>query len=81
MDYDGDCDIDHSLSTWNNSKSPEKRMAELEIWRWIDTVQSTTMIRAEKILRQVLEIWKESLLLRLQYKKYQLELVNKTFQE
>ena len=50
------------------SKSMTKRFEELEIRGGIDTIQTTALLRSVRILRKVLETWKEYLSLRLEWK-------------
>ena len=45
-----------------------KRLEELEIGRWVETIQMTALLRSARILRGVLETWGDFLLLRLQWK-------------
>ena len=46
-----------------------KRREELEIRRRIETNQTTALLGSAKILRRILEIWREFFSLRIQWKK------------
>ena len=43
---------------------------DLEIVRWVDTIQMTALLRIAGILRRVLETWGDLLSLKLQYEKF-----------
>ena len=57
-----------SWCTWNHHKVLEKRVEELEIRRWIESIQTTALLRLDRILRRVQETWKNLQSLRLQWK-------------
>ena len=50
------------------SKGSAKRLEELEIRGRIDTIQTTVFLRSARILRRVLESWRNLLSLNLQWK-------------
>ena len=54
-----------ALLEW--SQSLEKGLEELEIRVWIETIQTTALLRLAIILRRVLETWGDFLSLRLQW--------------
>ena len=45
-----------------------KGLEDLEVGGWVETIQTTALLRTARILRQVLEIWGDLLSLRLQWK-------------
>ena len=50
------------------SKYLERGLEELEIGRWTETIQTTSLLELARILRRVLKIWGDLLSLRLQWK-------------
>ena len=55
-----------------------KGLEDLEVDGWVETIQTTTLLRTARILRTVLETWEDFLSLRLQWKNHQLTLMRKT---
>ena len=49
-------------------KGLEKRLEELEIKGTTEAIQTTALLKSTRILRRVMETWRELLLLRLQWK-------------
>ena len=45
-----------------------KRLEDLEVGGWVETIQTTTLLRTDRILRRVLETWRDLLSLKLQWK-------------
>ena len=45
-----------------------KRLEDLEVGRWLETVQTTALLRMARILRRVLGTWGDLLSLKLQWK-------------
>ena len=43
-----------------------KGLEDLEIWEQVETIQTTALLRSARIVRKVLEIWRDLLSLRLQ---------------
>ena len=58
-----------------------KGLEDLEFGGRVETIQTTALLRAERILRQVLETWGDLLSLKLQWKNHQLTLMWKTLKE
>ena len=44
-----------------------KRMEDLEVGGWVDTIQTTTLLRSARILRRVLKTWGDLRSLKLQW--------------
>ena len=49
------------------SKILERWWEELEIGKQLETIQTTVLLRLARMLRRVLEIWRDKLLLRLHW--------------
>ena len=45
-----------------------KGLEDLEIGGWVETIQTTALLRTARILRRVLETWGDLLSLKLQWK-------------
>ena len=45
-----------------------KGLEDLEIGGWVETIQKTALLRTARILRRVLETWRDLLSLKLQWK-------------
>ena len=59
-------------------KDLEKRLEKLEIREWIKTIQTTALLRLDRIRRRVLETWGHFAVTQIPVKIYQLMLVQKT---
>ena len=62
-------------------KSLEKRLVKLEIRVRINTIQTAALLKSPRILRRVLDTWRDLLSLRLQLKDHQLMVEWKTYKE
>ena len=45
-----------------------RRLEDLEVGGWVETIQTTALLRTTRILRRVLETWRDLLSLKLQWK-------------
>ena len=55
------------ISTFGTvTKGLRKGLKDLEVGEWVETIQSTTLLRTARILRRVLETWGDLLSLKLQ---------------
>ena len=68
MEHGEESDVSSNWCTPNGSQNLVKRLAELEVWERIETTQTIELFRSARMLRRILEIWKDLLSLRLHWK-------------
>ena len=66
VEHEGDGDANCNWYTW--IKGLVKRLEDLEIRGQVETIQTTALLRSSRILRRVLETWRDLLSLKLLWK-------------
>ena len=79
MEHEGDYYMIGAFGT--ETKALLRGLDDLEVCRLVETIQTTALLSAARIVRRVLETWGYLLSLKLRWKNHQVTLMWKTLKE